>query len=235
MARSSRQFPVLHGPEFAAHGLLGDHDAELLPDPLTQIVKPPPDGGYWLLRCKASDRPDNLRHLVGFGKEDGGGIEILETVADEGCEPGHDDENNRRMEAAGVGRNVDAIHFARHLDIGEQHIEKLWPYKPQGGLITGRCLFDLKPLISEKISGYQPDKMLVLNEQDTQCPQRDVPPMKAIYLRNSSLRTATTRRPANEFAPPGTRSMLIRHQCSVCSFTKGWRLNAGGVVQAPKA
>jgi hypothetical protein len=43
MARSSRQFPVVHGPEFAAHGLLGDHDTELRPDPLTQIDKPPAD------------------------------------------------------------------------------------------------------------------------------------------------------------------------------------------------
>jgi hypothetical protein len=42
----------------------------------------------------------------------------------------HDYEDNRWMEATGMGRYVDAIHFARHLDIGEQHIEKLWPHEP---------------------------------------------------------------------------------------------------------
>lgn len=43
MARASGQFPVAHGSEFAAHGLRGDHDAELLQDPSTQIDKPPAD------------------------------------------------------------------------------------------------------------------------------------------------------------------------------------------------
>jgi hypothetical protein len=58
MARSSRQLPVLHGPKFAAHGLLGDHDAELLPDPLTQIDEPSPDDHHgWLAWIRARRLP----------------------------------------------------------------------------------------------------------------------------------------------------------------------------------
>ena len=52
MARASGQFPVAHRPEFAAHGLRGDHDAELPQDPSTQIDKPPADD---LMDCW--DRP----------------------------------------------------------------------------------------------------------------------------------------------------------------------------------
>ncbi len=43
MAGPRRQLPEIHGPEFTAHRLLGDHDAELLPNPLTQIDEPPPN------------------------------------------------------------------------------------------------------------------------------------------------------------------------------------------------
>jgi hypothetical protein len=43
MAGPRRQLPVIHGPKFTAHRLLGNHDAELLQDPSTQIDEPPPN------------------------------------------------------------------------------------------------------------------------------------------------------------------------------------------------
>jgi hypothetical protein len=37
VARAGRELAIAHGPQFAAQGLLGDRDAELLPEPLDQI------------------------------------------------------------------------------------------------------------------------------------------------------------------------------------------------------
>jgi hypothetical protein len=41
MAGAGRELAIAHGPPFAAQGLLGDRDAELLPDPLDQITQAP--------------------------------------------------------------------------------------------------------------------------------------------------------------------------------------------------
>jgi hypothetical protein len=41
MTRTSRQLAVAHGAQFAAQCLFGDHDVELLPNPLAQIDDPP--------------------------------------------------------------------------------------------------------------------------------------------------------------------------------------------------
>ncbi len=71
--------------------------------------------------------------------------------------------------------------FPWHLDIGEQHMKKSRPDKLQSCLVTGRGLFDLKTLVSEKLSGHQPDKVIVLDEQDTQPPTQG-PPDKAFCL-----------------------------------------------------
>src|SRR4051812_40177707 len=41
MARTGRELAVVHGPQLAAQGLLGDRDPELLPDPLDEIDDTP--------------------------------------------------------------------------------------------------------------------------------------------------------------------------------------------------
>ena len=41
MARTSGQLAIAHGPQFAAERLLGDREAELLPEPLHQIDQAP--------------------------------------------------------------------------------------------------------------------------------------------------------------------------------------------------
>jgi hypothetical protein len=41
MARAGRELAIAHGPQLAAQGLLGDGEAELLPDPCDQIDQAP--------------------------------------------------------------------------------------------------------------------------------------------------------------------------------------------------
>ena len=41
MARAGGELAIAHGAQFPAQGLLGDGDAEFLPDPLAQIDQPP--------------------------------------------------------------------------------------------------------------------------------------------------------------------------------------------------
>ena len=41
MARAGRELAIVHGAQLPAQGLLGDRDAELLPEPLDQIDQPP--------------------------------------------------------------------------------------------------------------------------------------------------------------------------------------------------
>src|SRR5271165_1064552 len=41
MARTGRKFAIAHGARFAAQRLLGDDDAEVLPNPLAEIDNPP--------------------------------------------------------------------------------------------------------------------------------------------------------------------------------------------------
>src|SRR5690348_10452698 len=41
MARTGRELAIVHGPQLPAQGLLGDRDAELLPEPLDQIDQAP--------------------------------------------------------------------------------------------------------------------------------------------------------------------------------------------------
>ena len=41
MARAGRELAIVHGPQLPAQRLLGDRDAELLPEPLDQIDQPP--------------------------------------------------------------------------------------------------------------------------------------------------------------------------------------------------
>src|SRR3954470_12511695 len=41
MARTGRELAIGHGPQLPAHGLLGDRDPELLPDPGDQIDETP--------------------------------------------------------------------------------------------------------------------------------------------------------------------------------------------------
>src|SRR5215207_4421055 len=41
MARAGREFAIVHGPQLAAQGLLGEGDAELLPDPCDQVDQTP--------------------------------------------------------------------------------------------------------------------------------------------------------------------------------------------------
>src|SRR5688572_32682118 len=42
MTRSGRELAIAHGPQLAAQRLLGDGDAELIPEPLDQIDQAPP-------------------------------------------------------------------------------------------------------------------------------------------------------------------------------------------------
>jgi hypothetical protein len=41
MARTGRELAIVHGPQLARQGLLGDRDAELFPDPLDEVDQPP--------------------------------------------------------------------------------------------------------------------------------------------------------------------------------------------------
>ena len=41
MARPCGRFAVSHGPQLPSHGLRGDRDTELVPDPLDEIYQPP--------------------------------------------------------------------------------------------------------------------------------------------------------------------------------------------------
>ena len=41
MARAGRELAIVHGPQLAAQGLLGDGEAQLLPEPLDQIDQAP--------------------------------------------------------------------------------------------------------------------------------------------------------------------------------------------------
>jgi len=101
MARSCRKFAIAHGAQLPTQGLLGNRDAERLPNPLRQIDQPPADNPMHRRdRPALDDRRQRLTLRIVQLRWLAGSLAVHEPIGTPGIEPQHPVANRLRTNVA---------------------------------------------------------------------------------------------------------------------------------------